>query len=77
MPERVVNLGLATYIDTKGDSRFAMKGDTVDVHPEHVDRFDELNVDMGPDFDPIRQSDEMMTGAGERPTPQNRAPAKK
>ena len=43
MPEREVKTGLATYIDADGVRRYALAGETVTVHPDHVKAFDELN----------------------------------
>lgn len=47
MAKRQVSVTLATYIDVKGFSRFALQGQTVDVHPDHIERFDLLNVIPG------------------------------
>ena len=43
MPDRVVKLELATYIGEDGATRYALQGETVTVHPDHVKRFDEVN----------------------------------
>lgn len=48
MPKREVKIGLATFrrADGPGDSAvfgFALMGESVDVHPDDVDRFDRLN----------------------------------
>jgi hypothetical protein len=44
MPQRQVDVTLATYIDEAGVCRHALQGATVNVHPGHVERFDRLNV---------------------------------
>jgi hypothetical protein len=64
MPDREVKLALATYIDLDGVSRWGMQGATVAVHPDHVERFDELNVDLGPPFVPERTPLEVVAPAG-------------
>ena len=43
MTERTVHIGMTTYTDPDGIPRIALAGETVDVHPDHVKRFDELN----------------------------------
>lgn len=43
MPARTVNQVLATYIDEHGVTRYALAGETVDVHPDDVKRFNEAN----------------------------------
>lgn len=74
MPNREVKLGLMTYTDEDGAQRYALQGETVKVHPDTVSRFDELNVDMGPRFDPQRVEQELIapTTAATK-----KAPAKK
>ena len=66
MPDRQILLGLMTYRKDDEDKNWAygFQGDTVSVHPDYVDTFDELNVDPGPPFDPLKQSVEVMAGAG-------------
>lgn len=44
MPERTVKLGSMFYIDEDGRGRRGDCGATVKVHPDHVERFDALNV---------------------------------
>ncbi|QFG08864.1 hypothetical protein PBI_MALAGASYROSE_14 [Mycobacterium phage MalagasyRose] len=44
MPQRQVNVTLATYRDESGAHRFGLRGQVVDVHPDYVERFDRLNV---------------------------------
>jgi hypothetical protein len=73
MPDRVVKLALASYVDDNGLPRYGLQGETVTVHPDHVDRFDEFNVDMGPPFDPQREPVDLVAGGGgERPAPRVR-----
>ena len=43
MTERTVAIGLVTYTDPDGLPRFGLQGETVDVHPMHVKRFDGVN----------------------------------
>lgn len=47
MPGREVVVSVAAYVDVNGVRRFALRGDSVDVHPDHVERFDALNVQPG------------------------------
>lgn len=55
MPEREVKLSLMTYTDEAGTAgRYGFKGEKVNVHPDYVERFDELNVDQGPEYNPQR-----------------------
>lgn len=44
MPERTIAVSAAYYTNTDGNSVLGFQGDKVDVHPDHVKRFDELNV---------------------------------
>lgn len=41
--ERVVKMGSMAYVDPEGRLRRAEHGTTVQVHPDHVARFDRLN----------------------------------
>ena len=62
MPDREVKLGLMTYTDEKGNTgQIGYQGDTVKVHPDFLERFDELNVQPGGDepFQPMRVSNSM------------------
>lgn len=45
--ERTVALGLMSYVGEDGKHRYAQSGATVRVHPDHVERFDRLNVPQG------------------------------
>lgn len=44
MPERTIKVTAAYYVNSDGVSVMANQGDKVDVHADHVKRFDELNV---------------------------------
>ncbi len=35
---------MVTYTDTSGVPRFAFAGDEIDVHPDHVARFDAVDA---------------------------------
>jgi hypothetical protein len=43
MTRRTVRSGLMTYVGPDGVQRFGVAGDEVDVHPDHLKRFDEVN----------------------------------
>lgn len=47
MPTREVVVSVASYTNAKGVRDFALRGETIDVHPDHVERFDLLNVVPG------------------------------
>ncbi|SKU72069.1 Uncharacterised protein [Mycobacteroides abscessus subsp. massiliense] len=47
MPTREVVVSVAAYTDVNGVRDFALQGETIDVHPDHVERFDLLNVVPG------------------------------
>ncbi|SLG32686.1 hypothetical protein [Mycobacteroides abscessus] len=47
MPTREVVVSVAAYTDVNGVRDFALRGETIDVHPDHVERFDLLNVVPG------------------------------
>lgn len=42
--KRTVQLGSMAYVDPSGQVRRADCGAEVEVHPDHVERFDRLNV---------------------------------
>lgn len=44
MPERTIKVSAAYYTTPDGQSVLAFQGDKVEVHSDHVKRFDELNV---------------------------------
>jgi hypothetical protein len=41
--KRTVNLGACTYVDVNGAQRFGVAGETVDVHPDNLERFSRVN----------------------------------
>ena len=43
MPEREVRQTLATYINADSATSYALQGETVTVHADHVKRFDAVN----------------------------------
>lgn len=47
MPVREVVVSVAAYTDVNGVRDFALRGEAIDVHPDHVERFDLLNVVPG------------------------------
>ncbi|MGH3953942.1 MAG: hypothetical protein ACRDTI_07905 [Mycobacterium sp.] len=54
MPTREVVVSVASYTNASGVRTFAERGETIDVHPDHVERFDSLNVVPGaPVADPV------------------------
>lgn len=71
MPEREIKTSVGTFINEAGVSEFGFKGDKVKVHKDHVERFDELNVDSGDPVEPERVGVDVIA-----PEPQ-KAPAKK
>lgn len=42
--KRAVRVGLISYTDPEGLPRYALEGVEIEVHPEHVESFDRLNV---------------------------------
>lgn len=64
MPKRTINTALGTYINKNGVSEYGFKGDEVEVHPDHVDRFDELNVDAGAEVEHPREEVALITAQG-------------
>lgn len=47
MAERTARLGSMFYRDSDGRYRTASAGDTIQVHPDYLERFDRLNVLLG------------------------------
>ena len=43
MPERTVKQVLVTYVDEDGATRYGLQDGIVTVHPDDLERFDELN----------------------------------
>lgn len=54
--KRTVQLGSMAYVDPSGQVRRADCGAEVEVHPDHVDRFDRLNVLQVADADVPQQT---------------------
>ena len=52
--KRTVRLGAMSYINSAGQVRWADCGAEVEVHPDHVERFDRLNVLQGEHDAPAR-----------------------
>lgn len=88
MAEREIKTSIGTYVNEHGISEFGFKGDKVKVHDDHVERFDELNVDAGDEVEYERVGVEVIsptksTGAKsddddeEDKEPPKKAPAKK
>lgn len=73
MPEREIKTALGTYVNEHGVSGYGFKGDKVQVHKDHVDRFDELNVDLGDEAVSPRTAVNLVTGANS-PGPFNQEP---
>jgi hypothetical protein len=43
MPEREVKQTLVSYLDEEGIRRYGLAGETVSVHADDLERFDEAN----------------------------------
>lgn len=74
MAERTARLGSMHYKDSDGRYRTASAGDTIQVHPDFVERFDSLNVLLG------QQPDGKQPDApepAEKPKPRRGRPPKK
>jgi hypothetical protein len=63
MPKRTIKTGIGTYVNKQGVAEFGFQGDEVEVHADHVDRFDELNVQPGGDepHQPRRESVDLLS----------------
>lgn len=70
MAERTARLGYMHYRDADGRIRDAVAGETIQVHPDDVERFDSLNVLMGEKPDKAEPE-------SEKPKRRGRPPAKK
>lgn len=57
MPAREVVVSVAAYTNVNGVRDFALQGETIDVHPDHVERFDLLNVVPGASEHPADVAD--------------------
>jgi hypothetical protein len=76
MAERTARLGFMHYRDADGRVRDAVAGETIQVHPDDLERFDSLNVLMGhkPDEEkPIPATPELVE---EKPKPRRGRPRK-
>lgn len=51
--KRTVQLGSMSYVDPNGRVRWADCGVEVEIHPDHVARFDEFNVLVVPEVSDI------------------------
>jgi hypothetical protein len=47
MPKRTIKTAIGTYINKAGVSDYGFQGEEIEVHPDHVARFDEFNVENG------------------------------
>lgn len=56
MPTRVVNLGTIAFVDESGLNRYGTFGETVEVHPDNLERFDSLNGEPPEDKKPARKA---------------------
>ncbi|WP_067891215.1 hypothetical protein [Nocardia vaccinii] len=77
--KRVINVAIHTYVNPERRAVHGRMGETVMVHPEHVDRFDELNqppsfqeiVDNSPNIVDVRAPTQVeqriMQGFGTQP----------
>jgi hypothetical protein len=77
MADREIKIGLATYTNEAGQQGcYGFQGDTVKVHEDDLERFDELNEQPGGDepFVPQRVPEEVY--ASETPAPKKAAPKK-
>ena len=79
MAERTARLGSMHYQDADGRYRTASAGDTIQVHPDFVERFDDLNVLLGqePSTKPEPKVDKKDDEKVETPAPKRRGRARK
>jgi hypothetical protein len=63
MPKRTIKTGIGTYVNKDGVREFGFQGDEVEVHSDHVAKFDELNVQPGGDepHEPRRESVDLLS----------------
>ena len=54
--ERTIRMGSMAYVDPEGRLRRAEHGTTVQVHPDHVARFDRLNRPQTLDDEPVAEA---------------------
>ena len=57
MSVRIVRIALASYRRTDEAETYAMLGETVDVHPDDLERFDRLNGDEVTEDEPEADPD--------------------
>lgn len=57
MSVRIVRIALASYRRTDEAETYAMLGETVDVHPDDLERFDRLNGDEVAEDEPEADPD--------------------
>lgn len=57
MSVRIVRIALASYRRTDEAETYAMLGETVDVHPDDLERFDRLNGDEVAEDEPAAEAD--------------------
>ena len=62
MSVRIVRIALASYRRTDEAETYAMLGETVDVHPDDLERFDRLNGDAIAENEPEADPDEAAEG---------------
>ena len=62
MSVRIVRIALASYRRTDEAETYAMLGETVDVHPDDLERFDRLNGDAIAEDEPEADPDETAEG---------------
>ena len=57
MSVRIVRIALASYRRTDEAETYAMLGETIDVHPDDLERFDRLNGDEVAEDEPAAEAD--------------------
>ena len=62
MSVRIVRIALASYRRADEAETYAMLGETVDVHPDDLERFDRLNGDAIAENEPEADPDEAAEG---------------
>ena len=62
MSVRIVRIALASYRRADGAETYAMLGETVDVHPDDLERFDRLNGAAIAEDEPEADPDEAAEG---------------
>lgn len=84
MAERTARLGSMLYRDSDGRYRYASAGDTIQVHPDYLERFDRLNhlmgeidVELPKAVGPVGESDADEVKAEYKPAPKRRGRPRK